>query len=417
MKTFARHSLFVVAAAAAMTVHLPQAQAQCHSSGYYSARYHAPIQRAYHPQVYREEIVLQPQIQADPGLQLVDLRLVDTGAPGQAGPTIRIVFQNGSPFAASAPFDVVIAAAVGDQFSQDLPIAGQRVTEIAPGQTSVIDLRLPPQALEMQLPGAPNPAPFQNLVVMVARSRDLQGQPQLQQLAVIPRVNLRLVDLVIDPASQGVAPAGAVITLAGEGFGPQAGQALIAMGGLKLAGEIVNWSAQGVQVRLPQLALAAAAPAEITIVRGDGAAASLGLQIAPAQAAAPQQGVAVAGGAPLPPQAAPLGGQQGFDPQQQQQGFPQQGQQGQGFPQQQGQPGQQQQQAGLPPQGQQGGFPQQGQGFPQQQGLPGQPQQQAGLPPQGFDPQQQQQQGGFPAGQGGVPAPGLGLIGGSGPVR
>ncbi|MDA7978419.1 MAG: hypothetical protein MPJ50_06575 [Pirellulales bacterium] len=342
MKKFARNSLLLAAVVAVASINVPQAMAQsCQSSGSYY-----PIRRAYHPprKLYvpvrqvahvEQHVHVQPQPPVNAGMQLIDLRLVDPGAPGQAGPKIRVVFQNANPFAASAPFDIVLAAAINEQFQAELPLAGQRVTEIAPGETAVVDLRLPPAALEMQYPGEVRPAPFQNLIVMVARARNLQGQPQFEQLAVIPRLNLRLVDMRIDPAAQAVAPAGAVITLSGEGFGTQPGQAVFAIGGLKLAGEVVNWSPQGVQVRLPQLALAEAVPAEITLIRADTAVAAMGLQITPAVAAVQETATQVPLNAGTPQGAAVP--QQGFNPQTQgqvqaQQGVAQQGQAQAGLP-------------------------------------------------------------------------------------
>ena len=425
MRTFTRNSLLMAAVVAVVALNLPQANAQsCQTGGGYY--------RAYRPVVH-QQLLVQPQVVApvDPGMQLIDLRLVDPGLPGQAGPKIRIVFQNASPVAVSAPFDVVLAAAIDDKFAPTLPIAGQRVTEIVPGQTAVVDLRLPPQSLEMGAPAAP----FQNLLVMISQAKDLQGNPQLQTLAVLPRVNLRLVDMRIDPAVKPIAPAGAVITLTGEGFGAEPGLVHLDLGSLKLAGEVVNWTPQAVQVRLPALALAQAAPAQVTLIRADKAIAGMALQVTPA-AAVVEQGVQVQVQTGVAAAAAPVAGAPAAQGGPQQAGPQQAGLQGppQGFnPQQAGPQGPVQggpQQAG--PQGPPQGFNPQQQGFNPQQAGPQGPVQGGQGPVQGFGPQQgpvqgfNPQQGAPQQGQGQAgqaqtappqQLPGLGLLQGQGPVR
>jgi LysM repeat protein len=57
-------------------------------------------------------------------------------------------------------------------------------------------------------------------------------------------------------------------------FGPRAGSAQLRVGGAPMKVEVLEWTASAVKVHLPQLQLAAASPADLVIVRGDGTIAS-----------------------------------------------------------------------------------------------------------------------------------------------
>jgi hypothetical protein len=82
----------------------------------------------------------------------------------------------------------------------------------------------------------------------------------------------------VDPAAFELDPAAAVtgsqVLLAGEGFGPQPGQVLVHLGNIELQAEIRGWYDLGVQFVLPNLPLAGPTPADVIVIRADGAAAN-----------------------------------------------------------------------------------------------------------------------------------------------
>ena len=84
--------------------------------------------------------------------------------------------------------------------------------------------------------------------------------------------------LPVDPAAFELDPVaarpGGEVALAGEGFGPQPGRALLQVGGQEMDAEILGWYDLGVRLALPRLALAAPTPADVIVIRGDGAAAN-----------------------------------------------------------------------------------------------------------------------------------------------
>ena len=227
-------------------------------------------------------------------MQLIDLRFVDPGNPiEKVGPRFRIFFRNSSP-AISLPFDMVLAGGIDRQLKAGLPQAVERVSALQPGQTIGVDVRLPIEAMAMAYPGEDRPAPFSMLFVLIAGQQDLLGGARMKTLAVVPRIGIQSVELAIIKPANPVAPAGATITLRGEGFGLQTGQVGLILPGLKLVAQVVNWGPLGIQVKLPELALAAPTAGKLLVLRTDGAKAVLELQIVPPQAvAAPVQGVAI----------------------------------------------------------------------------------------------------------------------------
>jgi hypothetical protein len=66
--------------------------------------------------------------------------------------------------------------------------------------------------------------------------------------------------------------AGGEMILAGEGLGPQPGQVLVNVAGRELQAEVLGWYDLGVRITVPQLGLSESTPAEVIVVRGDGAA-------------------------------------------------------------------------------------------------------------------------------------------------
>ncbi|MCE9548775.1 MAG: hypothetical protein K8T25_25125 [Planctomycetia bacterium] len=90
-------------------------------------------------------------------------------------------------------------------------------------------------------------------------------QPVVQQVAAQQEV---------EAANLMKVPAGATITLRGEGFGAQPGRVGIATGELLLAAKVVNWSDTAVQIEVPQVGLTAVAKAKFVVLKADGTLAS-----------------------------------------------------------------------------------------------------------------------------------------------
>lgn len=276
--------VFVVFAVAAAGV----LQAGTADAGWNGGVYYPACQRAVVPPA-------AAVVPAPVGIQLFDVRLVDAGFPEkQLGPRFRVFFRNLGP-AVTAPFDVILAAGINDQFVAELPQLRQRVSPMAPGQSLSIDLRLPLEVLSLPHPEQPQPVPFTTLFVLVAEQQDLLGNAKLKQLVALPRANILPVDLDILPPADNSVASGAIISLAGEGFGLQPGQVRMRIGGLELLGAIVAWGPLGIQVKLPELALAAPALGELLVIRHDGQQAPiLPIRVMPVQAVVATQAVAVA---------------------------------------------------------------------------------------------------------------------------
>ena len=72
--------------------------------------------------------------------------------------------------------------------------------------------------------------------------------------------------------------------LAGEGLGPQPGQVLVNVGGQELQAEILGWYDLGVRINVPQVEITGPTPAEVIVIRGDGAATNpIKITLFPAQ--------------------------------------------------------------------------------------------------------------------------------------
>ncbi len=69
-------------------------------------------------------------------------------------------------------------------------------------------------------------------------------------------------------------PVGSVLLVNGQAFGDKAGGARLRLSGMAMPIEVLEWTATGVKVRLPQLEITGNTPAEIEVLRGDGSLAS-----------------------------------------------------------------------------------------------------------------------------------------------
>ena len=212
---------------------------------------------------------------ADYNLQLLAVRFVDPGHPEERqGPRYRVWFRNNSLVPVTQPFNVVTMGSVDGRLVPGLPQAGARVTSIEAGDTQSVDLRLPYEVYTMARDAAGNPSPYTTVHVMVDAHREIPQSVRTNNGTTIPLTDV----LPVDPAAFELDPTtatpGSEILLAGEGFGPEAGRVIVHVNGQELDGEILGWYDLGVRAKLPNVAVAGAATAEVIVVRGDGAAAN-----------------------------------------------------------------------------------------------------------------------------------------------
>jgi hypothetical protein len=206
-------------------------------------------------------------------LQLLAVRFVDPGHPQEKlGPRYRVWFRNNGERPLEQPFNVMLFAGNDDKLSAEMPRSGVRVKAIEMGDTQSVDIRLPIEAATMWRDADGKPAPFQVLHVLIDANREIADINPANNGAAIQRDAV----LPVDPAAFEVDPsspqAGGEMTLAGEGLGPQPGQILINIGGRELQAEVIGWYDLGVRFNVPQLDINEPTPAEVLIVRGDGAA-------------------------------------------------------------------------------------------------------------------------------------------------
>ena len=212
-----------------------------------------------------------PEAQTD--LQLLAVRFVDPGHPEEKlGPRYRVWFRNNSDQPIERPFNVMLFAGNDNKLTADLPRSGVRVKSIEAGDMQSVDIRLPMEAAAMWRDADGNPAPFQVLHAMVDTNREIEDTTRTNNGAAIPRDEV----LPVDPAAFEVDPtkltAGSEMIIAGEGLGPQPGQVLVNVAGKELQAEVLGWYDLGVRINVPQVELTEPTPADVIVVRGDGAA-------------------------------------------------------------------------------------------------------------------------------------------------
>jgi hypothetical protein len=215
-------------------------------------------------------------------VQLLAVRFVDPGHIDQnLGQRYRIWIQNNTDRDIDQPFNVVLMGSNDAQPGDQRLEAGQRVPSLAARQMLAIDIRLPLTANGV----AGDPFSFSNLHVLVDAHRELNDIDLANNGAVIDRGAVLPIDPAVFNADNDVLEPGSVINIAGEGLGPEPGQVMLHIDGQTLQPEILGWYDLGVQVRVPQVFAAGLTPADLVIVRGDGAAANpLSVQVANAEA-------------------------------------------------------------------------------------------------------------------------------------
>lgn len=208
-------------------------------------------------------------------LQLLATRFVDPGHPEQElGPRFRVWIRNNSPLDLNQEFNVMLIASTDTNAYAGLPEAGVRVLGLRAGETQSIDIRLPYAANTIGRDSSGNPIPFTYLTALVDSHNELTETVEANNGATLIRGDI----LPVDPAAFAAEPSSAqpngIIHVAGEGLGPEPGQAMVVIGDQEFQAEILGWFDLGVQIRLPDFELESPTAADLVIIRGDGAASN-----------------------------------------------------------------------------------------------------------------------------------------------
>jgi hypothetical protein len=207
-------------------------------------------------------------------LQLVAVRFVDGGHPEQnLGPRYRVWFRNNSRVGIAGAFNVLLLASNTPDAAADLPQSGATIPSMEAGEMKVVDVRLPFAANKMNRVDN-HLTPFNYLHVLVDSHRQLDDVNPANNGAVLARADILPVDPAAFAPDVTAAAPGAVVSIAGEGFGPEPGKVVVDVGGVLTEATIFGWYDLGVQFELPNAPVTAPTDAQVLIVRGDGAASN-----------------------------------------------------------------------------------------------------------------------------------------------
>ncbi len=227
-----------------------------------------------------------PAVQLEPqalDLQVLAVRFVDPGHPEESiGPRFRMWLRNNSPVDLATPFNVMLLASADTHADASLPQSGSTVDRIGAGETLAVDIRLPFEANRVAKDDVGRSVPFNFLHALVDSHRQLDEVDETNNGVVLARGDILPVDPAAFSTDVTAAAPGAVVTLAGEGLGPEPGQVIVTFNGLEQDAEIHGWYDLGIQFRLPNVPLASPLDAEIVVIRGDGAVSNpVTVQITP----------------------------------------------------------------------------------------------------------------------------------------
>ncbi len=226
-----------------------------------------------------------PPVVIDTGfdLELLAVRFVDPGHQEQNyGPRYRAWVRNNSPVAIGAPFNVTLVAANGPQLVGQLPQAGATIPAMDANSVMPIDIRLPLEANRLGRQADGTVVPFSHLHVLVDSHRDLAENNETNNGAILDRSTIYPVDPAAFSTDVTAASVGSMVSLAGEGFGPEPGQLLVTVNGQTQSAEVHGWYDLGVNFKMPNFNVQQAADAQIIVVRGDSAVSNpVELDLAP----------------------------------------------------------------------------------------------------------------------------------------
>ena len=222
-------------------------------------------------------------VSAGQDLQLLAVRFVDPGHPEEnLGPRYRVWLRNNANADLTRNVDVTLFASEAKELSNDVVQSGVRVPEIAANDTIAVDIRLPLEANRLATNDESDHVPFRYLHVVVDSRNELKEANEDNNGALLSRAEIYQVDPAAFSTNVTVAAPGSVISLAGEGFGPEPGEVIVSIGDRQERAEIRGWYDLGVQITVPNVDVASLEKAEVLVIRGDGAASNpVPLDVAP----------------------------------------------------------------------------------------------------------------------------------------
>lgn len=226
-------------------------------------------------------------------VRLIAARFVDSGhTDQQLGTRYRVWFENQSRDQISSPFNVLLLASNTPEAAADLPQAGVTIASMEPGETQAVDIRLPYSANTMNRVDK-SLTPFNYLHILVDSHQQLTDSDRTNNGAVLARNDILPVDPAAFSTDASAAAPNALVTIAGEGFGPEPGRLIVNINGTQTEPTIYGWYDLGVQFEVPNVPIGEPTDAEVLVVRGDGAASNpVTVRIAPKtkleQAAVPE---------------------------------------------------------------------------------------------------------------------------------
>lgn len=251
-----------------------------------------------------------PQVVVDQGndLQLLAVRFVDPGHKEEnLGPRFRVWLRNNSNRVLQQPIDVTLFASNDQQLATGALQAGVTLPEIPANEIVPLDIRLPMEVNQMGVDQEGNRVPFQFLHAVVDSRNALPETDKANNGAILDRGEIYPVDPAAFSTDVTAAAPGTVISLAGEGLGPEPGEIIVTVGDQQQSAEIRGWYDLGVQFTVPNLNVASAADAQIIVIRGDGAASNpVPLNVAPESMIGTLPMAPVPGGAAVPPAPGPV---------------------------------------------------------------------------------------------------------------
>ena len=232
-------------------------------------------------------------------LQLLAVRFVDNGHPTQnLGPRYRVWVRNNSPVQIVTPFSVLMLASNEQTPTVELPQMGVVVPSMDIGETQALDIRLPLAANRLGITPEGYRVPFTYLHVLVDSHQQIPETFEDNNGAVLLRTDILPVDPAAFSTDLTAAAPESLLTIAGEGFGPEPGQVIVSVYGQQVQAEIHGWYDLGIQFAVPNFALTQPIDAEVLVVRGDSAVSNpLTVRLAPK---ALLEEAAVLPGSPIP---------------------------------------------------------------------------------------------------------------------
>jgi hypothetical protein len=153
------------------------------------------------------------------------------------------------------------------------------------GETQVLDVRLPLAANRLGITSQGYRVPFNYLHVLVDSHQQIPETFEDNNGAVLLRRDILPVDPAAFSTDRTAAEPNSLLTIAGEGLGPEPGQVIVSVYGQQVQAEIHGWYDLGIRFAVPNFELPQPVEAEVLVVRGDSAVANpLTLQLAPHEA-------------------------------------------------------------------------------------------------------------------------------------